>query len=44
MEAWQVKSNLETFGHFDTAKILKKKKIPFELAYFLIFGRYPRIV
>lgn len=44
MEQWQIKSNIETFGHFEAAKILKKKKIPFALAYALIFNRPARIL
>lgn len=42
MEAWQVQSNLETFGHYETAKIMKKRKFSFEQAYKLIFNREPR--
>lgn len=41
MAKWQVQSNVEAFGHYEAAKMLKKKKIPFALAYSLIFGRPP---
>jgi hypothetical protein len=41
MEAWQVQSNVEAFGHYEAAKMLKKRKVSFELAYFLIFGIFP---
>ena len=42
MQAWQVQSNVEVFGYYEAAKILKKKKLSFEEAYKLIFGRSPR--
>lgn len=44
MQQWMVQSNVEAFGHFEAAKLLKKKKIPFALAYALIFNRAPRII
>ena len=44
MEQWQVESNVEAFGHYEAAKILKKRKVSFEEAYKLIFGRYPRVL
>jgi hypothetical protein len=42
MQAWQVQSNIEAFGHYEAARMLKKRKVAFEQAYFLIFGRVPR--
>lgn len=44
MQQWMVQSNVEAFGYFEAAKLLKKKKIPFALAYALIFNRPPRII
>jgi len=44
MQAWQVQSNVEVFGHYEAAKMLKKRKIPFALAYALIFNRAPRVL
>jgi hypothetical protein len=44
MEQWMIKSNVEAFGHYEAAKILKKKKIPFALAYALIFNRPPKVL
>ena len=44
MEAWKVQSNIEAFGYYDAAVILRKKKISFEEAYRLIFNRNPRKV
>lgn len=40
---WQVKSNVETFGYFEAARIMRKKKMSFDETYFRIFGRMPRI-
>jgi hypothetical protein len=42
MQAWQIESNLEVLGYYDTAKILKKKGYSFEQAYAIIFGRRAR--
>lgn len=39
MQAWQVQSNIEAFGYYEAAVILRKRKISFEDAYFLCFGR-----
>lgn len=35
-------SNVETFGIAEAAKILKKQRIPFSIAYWLIFGTAPK--
>jgi hypothetical protein len=44
MEQWQVQSNVEAFGYYEAAKMLKKRKVSFEQAYVLIFGRAPRMI
>jgi len=44
MVGWKLKSNLEVLGYFDTAKIFKKNKVPFAIAYAAIFNRSPRII
>lgn len=35
-------SNIETFGHFEAAKIAKRQKIPFPIFYSLAFGKAPK--
>ena len=37
-----VRDNVEAFGHYEAAKKLKKARIPFAIAYWLIFGKAPR--
>lgn len=44
MQEWQVTSNLETFGVYETARIMRKRKISFADAYAMIFGRPARIL
>lgn len=39
----QAQSNIEVHGLDWTIKLLKKKKFCFTLAYFIIFGKAPRI-
>lgn len=36
-----VQDNIQTFGYYEAAKLLKKK-VCFTLAYWLIFGKAPR--
>ena len=42
MEQWMVQSNVEAFGHYEAARMLRKRKGSFIEAYTLIFGRQPR--
>jgi hypothetical protein len=44
MEKWQIESNIEVHGHFVAARILRKRGVPFALAYSLIFDKAPRIL
>lgn len=44
MQAWMIQSNIEAFGHYEAALILKRKRVDFATAYALIFGRAPRLV
>jgi hypothetical protein len=34
--------NIRAFGIAEAAKILKKQRVPFAIAYWLIFGKAPR--
>lgn len=34
--------NVKVFGFHDAAKILRKRKVPFTIAYWMIFGKAPR--
>lgn len=38
----QIKDNIAAFGHFEAAKIARKK-IPFTLFHFFAFGYLPRV-
>lgn len=38
----QIKDNIKAFGHFEAAKIARKK-IPFTLFHFFAFGYLPRV-
>lgn len=38
----KTQDNISAFGVADTAKILRKQRIPFSLAYWLIFGKAPK--
>lgn len=37
-----IADDIMTFGHYDAARIQKKKGLCFTLCYFLMFGRMPR--
>lgn len=36
-----VQSDIQAFGHYEAAK-LRRKRIPFSIYYWLVFGRAPR--
>lgn len=42
MQRWQIESNIEAFGHYEAARIMRKRGFSFEVAYAAIFGRAPR--
>lgn len=39
----QTKDNIEAFGHYETARIYRKRGWAFERTYYLMFGRMPRV-
>jgi hypothetical protein len=39
MQAWQIESNIEVLGYYETAKILKRKGYSLEQALAMIFGK-----
>jgi hypothetical protein len=43
MQRWMIQSNIETHGLQWTIEYLQSKGYCFTLAYFMIFGRAPRV-
>ena len=39
-----VADNVEAFGHLEAAKKLRKAGVPFSIAYWLIFGKAPKVL
>lgn len=39
----QTKDNIEAFGHYETARIYRKRGWAFDVTYYLMFGRMPRV-